>query len=90
MRRDFCAQSSQPAAGAPPCGESYSTVFWDPAHGSDADLLIHEMLSIKVSTLFAPGSLCLACLGHGSVLQDLNFILRPIQYLPPFLGPDER
>lgn len=26
------------------------------------------------------------CLEHGSVLQDLNFILRPTQYFPPFLG----
>lgn len=28
----------------------------------------------------------LFCLVHGSVLQDLNFIRRPTQYLPPFLG----
>lgn len=26
------------------------------------------------------------CARHGSVLQDLNFILRPVQYLPPFFG----
>lgn len=26
------------------------------------------------------------CLRHGSVLQDLNFILRPTQYFPPFFG----
>lgn len=29
--------------------------------------------------------------GHGSVLQERNFILRPTQNLPPFLGlPSER
>lgn len=81
--RDFCAWTlRQPAAVASP-GELTSTVFWDPAHVRMQTVDV-EMLSIKVSTLFI--SEVSLCLGHGSVLQDLNFILRPIQYLPPFLG----
>lgn len=30
------------------------------------------------------------CFEHGSVLQDLNFIRRPTQYFPPFLGLEKK
>lgn len=84
-KRDFCAWTlRQPAAVEHPRIELTSTVFWKPSARSDADRWCCKMLSIKVSTLFiSEVSLLLGT--RLCSLQDLNFILRPIQYLPPFL-----